>query len=210
MPAAQGTSPGLAEGAEPAFTPVADQAVKEQVRAPKAPIEVIVKAAPETAAWEFPTAASMAAKHAEIVAVVAEQAAAVEVAVLAEQAEGAPVVVAPTEADVPAFLFPTAASMAALKAPEPEPVAFPVSAPVEAAPVVAAPEPVAAPAPAPAADLDQLLGSAGLTLAATDPEKLRAAREAAEQVAPPVRVPRTRKPLPPQADEPLIQVDTRQ
>jgi ribonuclease E len=94
-------------------------------------------------------------------------------------------------------------------------IAFPVSAP---APVVAEPtaepvvETVAAPAaaPAPAADLGQLLDSAGLTLAATDPEKLRAAREAAAQVPPPVRVPRTRKPLPPQADEPLIQVDTRQ
>ncbi|MBY0556341.1 MAG: hypothetical protein K2P77_03950, partial [Burkholderiaceae bacterium] len=69
--------------------------------------------------------------------------------------------------------------------------------------------PAPAPAPAPAADLQTLLGSAGLTLAATDPAKLRAAQEAAAKVAAPVRVPRERKPLPPQADEPLIQVDTR-
>jgi ribonuclease E len=56
--------------------------------------------------------------------------------------------------------------------------------------------------------LKDLLGSAGLTLAATDPEKMRAAQEAAAKAAPPVRVPRERKPLPPQADEPLIQIDT--
>lgn len=86
---------------------------------------------------------------------------------------------------------------------EAPPIAFPVSTPAPAAPAPA-------PAAAPAADLGQLLDSAGLTMAATDPEKLRAAREAAAQIAPPVRVPRTRKPLPPQADEPLIQVDTRQ
>jgi len=60
----------------------------------------------------------------------------------------------------------------------------------------------------PVADLNEILSSAGLTLAATNPDKLRAAQEAAAQAAPPVRVPRERKPLPPQVDEPLIQVDT--
>jgi ribonuclease E len=45
-------------------------------------------------------------------------------------------------------------------------------------------------------------------LAATDPEKLRAAQEAAAKQAAPVRIPRERKPLPPVADEPLIQIDT--
>jgi ribonuclease E len=60
------------------------------------------------------------------------------------------------------------------------------------------------------ADLNELLEKAGLTLASTDPEKLRAAQEAAAQVAPPVRPRRTRKPAPPPVDEPLIQVDTRQ
>jgi ribonuclease E len=70
--------------------------------------------------------------------------------------------------------------------------------------------PAAAPAPAAPlpVDLDAVLGSAGLTLAATDPEKLRAAREAAARVAPPVRVPRERKPAPQVADEPLVQVNT--
>jgi ribonuclease E len=60
----------------------------------------------------------------------------------------------------------------------------------------------------PVADLNEILSSAGLTLAATDPEKLRAAQEAAAKAAQPVRVPRERKPLPPPVDEPLIQVDT--
>ena len=55
-----------------------------------------------------------------------------------------------------------------------------------------------------------MLGTAGLTLAATDPEKLRAAQEAAAQAATPVRLGRARKPVVAPADEPLIQVDTRQ
>jgi len=54
-----------------------------------------------------------------------------------------------------------------------------------------------------------VLGSAGLTLAGTDPAKLRAAQEAAAQAVAPVRVPRERKPVPQQNDEPLIQIDTR-
>ena len=65
-------------------------------------------------------------------------------------------------------------------------------------------------APAATVDLSEALGAAGLTLAATDPEKLRAAQEAAAQAAAPVRVGRARKPVPKLADEPLIQVDTRQ
>ncbi|WP_050477190.1 Rne/Rng family ribonuclease [Herbaspirillum rhizosphaerae] len=98
---------------------------------------------------------------------------------------------------------------------------------VEAAPVEAAPAPVvAAPAPAPAQatvqaaapaangkqqwnDLHDMLSSAGLTLASTDPEKLRAAQAAAAQIVPPVHVPRERKPLPPQSTDPLVQVETR-
>jgi len=70
---------------------------------------------------------------------------------------------------------------------------------------------VAAPAPAPvAADLDQALSQAGLQLASTDPEKLRAAQEAAAQAAPQQRVGRARKPVVAPVDEPLVQVDTRQ
>lgn len=76
------------------------------------------------------------------------------------------------------------------------------------------PAPVApvapAPAPAPAADLGEVLAQAGLQLASTDPEKLRAAQEAAAQAQQPVRLGRTRKVAPPPAQEPLVQVDTRQ
>ncbi len=91
------------------------------------------------------------------------------------------------------------------------------SAAVEAAPV--APEPVhatppvqivpaAAPAPMQMDDLHQTLASAGLTLAVTDPDKLRAAQEAAARIQTTPRVPRERKPLPPQSNEPLVQVET--
>ena len=58
--------------------------------------------------------------------------------------------------------------------------------------------------------MDEALAKAGLTLAATDPEKLRAAQEAAAQASAPVRVGRARKVAPPPVSEPLIQVDTRQ
>jgi ribonuclease E len=58
-------------------------------------------------------------------------------------------------------------------------------------------------------DLRMVLGSAGLTLASTDPEKLRAAQEAAEKIAVPQSKPRERKPQPSQASEPLVQIETR-
>lgn len=64
---------------------------------------------------------------------------------------------------------------------------------------------------APSPDLADALASAGLTMTATDPEKLRAAQEKAAQEAekmPPRPVRRRRTP-PPVVDEPLIQVDTR-
>jgi ribonuclease E len=57
-------------------------------------------------------------------------------------------------------------------------------------------------------DLHSVLNAAGLTLASTDPEKLRVAQEAAARIVPPVRVPRERKPLPPLSTEPLVQVET--
>ena len=57
--------------------------------------------------------------------------------------------------------------------------------------------------------LEEALASAGLTLATTDPEKLRKVQEAAASVVPVPRVPRERKPLPPISNEPLVQVETR-
>jgi ribonuclease E len=97
---------------------------------------------------------------------------------------------------------------------------------VQAAPQPVAPIPAVAPAAAPAAipaadaiivqpepmpldHLRDMLAAAGLTLAVTDPEKLRVAQEAAARVTPMPRVPRERKALPPVSNEPLIQVETR-
>jgi len=61
----------------------------------------------------------------------------------------------------------------------------------------------------PSVDLQQALVAAGLTQATTDPEKLRAAQEAATKIAPPAALHRERKPLPPLSIEPLSQVETR-
>lgn len=57
--------------------------------------------------------------------------------------------------------------------------------------------------------MQSVLAAAGLTMAATDPAKLKAAQDAAAAIPAPVRVPRERKPLPPVPDEPLVQVSTR-
>ena len=64
------------------------------------------------------------------------------------------------------------------------------------------------PAPMPLEELHSVLASAGLTLATTDPEKLRAAQEASANIVVSPRLPRLRKPLPAIADEPLVQVET--
>ena len=70
-------------------------------------------------------------------------------------------------------------------------------------------EPAAATVALAVEDLQQVLGSAGLTLAATDPAKFRAAQEAAAafQVAPKLGRERKQPPAPPA--EPLEQVETR-
>ena len=92
-----------------------------------------------------------------------------------------------------------------------------VAAPVAATPV-AQPAPAIVHAPvtrsAPAAtatdaSLGTVLAAAGLEMMTTDPEKLRRVQEAAATYAPPQRVPRERKPMPPVSDEPLVQVETR-
>ncbi|MGS0742044.1 Rne/Rng family ribonuclease [Glaciimonas sp. GG7] len=91
------------------------------------------------------------------------------------------------------------------------PVAPVVTAPIVEAviqPSVASPAPVAASSPVD--DLQSVLASAGLTLAATDPAKLRAAQEAATKIVAVPRAPRERKPQPVLADEPLVQIETEQ
>ncbi|HEV2609534.1 MAG TPA: ribonuclease E/G, partial [Noviherbaspirillum sp.] len=84
------------------------------------------------------------------------------------------------------------------------------SAPEVAVPVQESVPPTAtAPAPLPTDSLREVLAAAGLTLAVTDPEKLRLAQEAAARIVPAPRTPRQRKPLPPPSNEPLVQVETR-
>ena len=76
-----------------------------------------------------------------------------------------------------------------------------VSSPVSIAPVE--------PAPMPVEGLNVMLNQAGLALAGTDPEKLRAAQAAAALVIAPVRVPRERKPVIPVSSEPLVLMETK-
>ena len=89
--------------------------------------------------------------------------------------------------------------------------AQPAPAPIAAAEVAIPPAPAVtiAPAPMPVEELQQVLGSAGLTLASTDPEKLRAAQQAAQQVSTPPRLGREPKQVPPPPAEPLVQIETR-
>ncbi|MGJ7914606.1 ribonuclease E/G [Massilia sp. LXY-6] len=196
----------------------AERARAAQARAEQAAAAALQAAAAQTAAeaakasnqgpWLFPTAKSVAEAAARSAAAQAP----------AAQAPAAQAPAAPAPALAP--VAPTPAAPAAPApveaAPAPQAVVMPAPvAPVAPAPVAtAAPAPVATAAPAPVAtaaqaDLGEVLAQAGLQLASTDPEKLRAAQEAA-QVQQPVRLGRTRKVAPPPAQEPLVQVDTRQ
>jgi len=203
--------------------------------APTAPVvvstvaEVAAPAAAPFAAAPVVEAAPASVPAQEPVVIAAEAPVApapvVTAPVVAEPAvEAAPVAPAPAPAvaEAPAApttpaapqqisLLPDAAAPAAV---EPAPVVAAAPAPVAAAAPAPAPAPVQATAPAANGkqqwnDLHDMLSSAGLTLASTDPEKLRAAQAAAAQIVPPVHVPRERKPLPPQSTEPLVQVETR-
>ena len=107
------------------------------------------------------------------------------------------------ETHAPAAIAQTNATSVEENAPVAVPVAVPAAQPVKAV----------APAVNETMQLEQLcevLAAAGLMLAVTDPEKLRAAQEAAATIVPTPRVPRERKPLPPISSEPLVQVETRQ
>jgi ribonuclease E len=57
-------------------------------------------------------------------------------------------------------------------------------------------------------DFQEMLSAAGLTLAVTNPDKLKAAQEAAANITAAPRSPRERKPVAPLSNEPLIQVET--
>ena len=119
---------------------------------------------------------------------------------------------------------PVAAATAAETAENVVPVAHIVHAePAATAAEISAPEPAAvvhSPAPSRpgngsghsitrSASLEEALSAAGLTMATTDPQKLRKVQEAAANVVPAPRVPRERKPMAPVSTEPLVQVETR-
>jgi ribonuclease E len=80
-----------------------------------------------------------------------------------------------------------------------------VQAPAAASVMQATPKPAQQPS---SADIDTLLREAGLMMAVTDPEKLRAVQVASDNVTPKTRVPRERKPAAPVSNEPLVQVET--
>jgi ribonuclease E len=90
----------------------------------------------------------------------------------------------------------------------PQAVVAEAPAAAEPAPVPQAAQATPAASPMPLQEINTMLNEAGLTLASTDPEKLRAAQEAAARIQPAPRVPRERKPVPPVSDEPLVQVET--
>ena len=218
--AAETAAPVLAAPVAPAApAPVAAPAPAAQA----APVEVVAAAPAIPVA--MPVAASVAAPVEAAPAVVAPEVAPA-VTATATPAVAEPIA-APVVAAAPVAAIAPAAPAATVTAPVPESVATvaetrtapqQISLLPEAAEEAPVPAPVAVVAPAavapvvhhkPAQDLKEVLAAAGLTLASTNPEKLRAAQEAAAKVVPTVRVPRERKPLPPQTTEPLVQVETR-
>ncbi len=154
--------------------------------APTAPV-VVAMAAAETAAVAPAPSESAAIQAAEPVAIA--PASPVASAVTVEHA--APEV---TAAEAPQVVIAPVA---------PAPVVLPE--PVAAAPVVAPAAPVAV---APKAELDLVLKAAGLTMAVTNPDKLRAVQQTTETAAPVARAPRQRKPAPEAPAEPLVQIET--
>ena len=189
----------------------ASAAVETTSAAPAAPVfQAPVHEAP---AVEAPVQAPAAVEHAA-----AETFAAEPVAVQAPVVEATPatsvapavVVAAPVEAQQPvAEAAPQVVSAA-------EEVAAPAAPQPAVEPVQAVePAPVATAAPVAPRDnglspeaLQPVLESAGLVWVNTDTTKLRAAQEAAAQVAKPVRAPRERKPQPATDNAPMQQVET--
>jgi ribonuclease E len=178
--------------------------------APAAPAEVVAEAQQ--------AGQSIADTAVQAVATEAEAAAVASQPLTQEQAPEAQAHVGAEQSPVEQPAAPVAAEAAAPQveraeaAPAPEPVAAaafapaPLATPATGAAQAAQVKP--ADATMPLSELNAMLNAAGLTLASTDPDKLRAAQEAAARIQPPPRVPRERKPLPPVSNEPLIQVET--
>jgi ribonuclease E len=166
--------------------------------------ETVAEAAPVAEPAPEPVVAAPVVA-APVVALTEPEPVAVPVAIVPEPAvpEVAPAIVASQPAAEPLIETPAPLAPAA-------PVAAPAVAET-AAPAAEAPAVIktAVSSGSPKVeDLQSVLAAAGLTLAATDPNKLRAAQEATANIVAAPRVPRERKPLPAQSSEPLVQVET--
>jgi len=199
-PAAQDSADAAVPAADVAVevaAPVVTEAVAEAAAVDAAPAQA-EPAAPmtaETAPAETAVAEAEPADIATEPVAVAPAAQPVAVVDTMQRAEAAAASAAPVAAAVQQEI-PFQAEEAAVPAPAPVRPAAPVSV-------------TTAPAPLQPDSFRDVLAAAGLTLAVTDPEKLRAAQEEAAKYVPPARVPRERKPLPPVSSEPLVQVETR-
>jgi ribonuclease E len=203
-------------------TPAPEALAIEKVIVPVTNIEV--PAIPETAvsavsAVTAPAAEAVTTQAAEIVPQVVEvttlenvntstttttetETTAIEVAAIVEVAqEIAPVIV---EVPAPVSVEPAhneVITSSTTNALVPAPV---VNAIVESAPQTLTPSAASA-----SVDLQSMLQEAGLQLASTHPDKLKAAQMAAQQVTPAVRVPRERKPQAVISNEPLVMIETK-
>ncbi|SFI26724.1 ribonuclease E [Collimonas sp. OK307] len=224
VPMMASSVPAQQEVSAPAFEAApAPTALSNAIAAPLVPQQVEPQQETAPVAVEV-TPVAAAPAHEPVVA-----APVVATVVETPAAEPEPVVIpAPAAVAVPdQLVLPEVAAIAASQpAAEPQietaapvvtetvaPVAQVVAPVVAPAPVVEAPAVIKTAVPSTSAspkveDLQSVLAAAGLTLAATDPSKLRAAQEATASIAPAPRVPRERKPLPAQTSEPLVQVET--
>ena len=194
--------PELAEAVAEA-TPAARTALSAAIAAPLIPQEVARHQPQAEAVPASIPVASVSSPVAPVSPADSDQA-----AVVAPQVEA---IASPAPAPAPVEAVAEAVAVAAPAQVEASaPVAVEAPAAPTRTPAVAAQAPAAAvAAPMALDDLSSVLSSAGLTLAATDPEKLRAAQEAAAKIVVPPSKPRERKPQPSQASEPLIQIETR-
>jgi ribonuclease E len=213
-----------AETAAPAVAVVAAAPVVEAVPAIATAVAPVLVAAPaaEVTPVLVPAPAAEVAPVlvAAVEAVVEVEAAAPVTAAVVEASPALPATPAP-QAITEAAPAPVAVvTVAAVVTPPVEATVTPVmeapAVPVTVAPVAIAPvatpvvaPPVVAAAPMQMDGLSSMLAQADLTLASTDPEKLRAAQAASAAVVVAPRVPRVRKPVVQQPDEPLIMVDTK-
>lgn len=189
---------------QPVFIPVSELVALEPISTPAS-----VATAIELPTNEVPPA--------DVQAIAAEPLQAPVQATVAATPTTAPVeIVAPVQASLDLLPTPIIEAVAVVADTNPAlaPIATPTAiatAPIEvvaAKPVVIAPA-VVAPAPMPIEGLNAMLNQAGLALAGTDPEKLRAAQAAAALIVAPVRVPRERKPVTPVSSEPLVLMETK-